>query len=53
MTERIDREESAQRALAFCDRALDQLDDDEPRVDEAVLSVEGIRTELTAILSDR
>jgi hypothetical protein len=41
--------EHAERALDFCDRALDHLQSDEPNVGEAIPLVEGIRNELLAL----
>jgi hypothetical protein len=39
-----------QRALEFCDRAIDQLKSDEPELEEAATLVEGIRNELIALV---
>jgi hypothetical protein len=39
-----------QRALEFCDRAIDHLKSGEAEFEEAVTLVEGIRNELTALV---
>lgn len=39
-----------QRALVFCDRAIDHLKNGEPEFEEAVTLVEGIRNELIALV---
>ena len=43
--------EHIERALDFCDRALDYLKCDEANVTEAIPLVEGARTELLALQS--
>lgn len=45
-----DAGENAQRALEFCDRALDHLKCDDAQIEEAVTLVEGIRNELLAMV---
>lgn len=43
-------DDHVQRALEFCDRALDHLKGGEAELDEAVTLLEGIRNELTALV---
>lgn len=40
-----------QRALDFSDRALDQLKSEDPDLEDVMVLVEGVRTELTALLN--
>jgi hypothetical protein len=41
--------EHVERALDYCDRALDHLKSDEPNVGEAIPLIEATRTELLAL----
>ena len=43
-------DDHVQRALEFCDRAIDHLKSGEAEFEEAVTLVEGIRNELTALV---
>jgi hypothetical protein len=43
-------DDHVQRALEFCDRAIDHLKSGEAELEEAVTLVEGIRNELTALV---
>jgi hypothetical protein len=51
MGPRVDTvDDHVQRALEFCDRAIDHLKSGEAEFEEAVTLVEGIRNELTALV---
>jgi hypothetical protein len=43
-------DDHVQRALEFCDRAIDHLKSGEGELDEALTLLEGIRNELTALV---